>query len=183
MLVTVVVGASVAGAQTVSQSSTRNNDVKDRPEPIGWDQRIDELKLIDDADYNAWKTYMVANGREVLAEKVTAEEFAKMAQLYDALKASDYTKAKEIAKDLKMPGLGLGMGRHGRMQPKILNSPLFKTLKPEVQDQLKAAEKAGDREKVREILEANGIKPKMGMMKGKFKNMMSTDDNDTLDQQ
>jgi len=164
MLVTMAVGASMVGAQADTSGNGMNGAAMQAS--TNWDFRIDELKLIDDGDYNAWKQYMIGSGRQMIADKVTVDEFNQMAQLYDALKAGDYTKAKELAKGLKMPGgLGLGLGRHGRMRMNITNQPFFKTLSQDVQNQLLAAQAAGDRAKIRQILQDNNIKP----LKGKYK--------------
>ncbi len=164
MLVTVAVGASMAGAQAIgANAQNKGNTVRD---PMNWDLRIDELKLIDAGDYDAWKQLMIGSGRQMVADKVTAEEFAKMAALFDAIKAENYDQAKTIAKDLKMPN-GLGMGpRGGRMKGDLLNMPEVLKLSDEVKAQLKAAHEARDGELVRQILEDNGITPPA---QGKFK--------------
>lgn len=155
----------MAGAQSIGANNTQN-DEETRKSPMNWDLRIDELKLIDSGDYTAWKQLMIGSGRQMIADKVTSEEFAKMAALFDAIKAEKYDEAKTIAKDLKMPN-GLGMGkRGGRMKGDLLNMPEVLKLSDEVKAQLKAAHQARDGELVRQILEQNGITPPA---KGKFK--------------
>jgi hypothetical protein len=167
MLVTVAVGASMAGAQAIgATTTTTQNDDDTRKSPMNWDLRIDELKLIDSGDYTAWKQLMIGSGRQMIADKVTSEDFAKMAALFDAIKAENYDQAKTIAKDLKMPN-GLGMGkRGGRMRGDLMNLPEIQKLSDTVKAQLKAAVDAKDGVLVRQILEQNGITPPA---KGKFK--------------
>lgn len=170
VLVTVAVGASVAGAQGMWQDTDvprlLSEDERAQLHQQNWERHVDQLKLVDDGNYDAWKQFMLDNGREMLAEKVTAEDFAKLAELYDAFKAGDYARAKELGKDLKMP-LGMGMGG-GRMMGgfrgrggdgSLLELPVVKALSQEVQAQLRAAHEAGDGDLVRQILEDNGIQP------------------------
>lgn len=174
MLVTMAVGASVAGAQTTQNANDANDLALGGRGPLDWEQRVDEMKLVDDGDYETWKQYMIGNGRQMIADKVTSEEFAKMAELFDAIKAGDYDKAKILGKDLKMPfglGMGPGMGRgmRGPMgKGALLNSERVKALSQEVQDQLKAAHEAGDRELVQKILEENGLTPVMQKFKDRW---------------
>ncbi len=164
MLVTVAVGASMAGAQSIGANLPAEDDLD--KQPMNWDLRIDELKLIDQADYTAWKQFMIGSGRQLIADKVTAEEFAKMSALFDAIKSEQYDQAKTIAKDLKMPaGLGMG-GMRGRMKGNPLDLPEVQKLSDAVKAELKAALAANDRELVHQILEKNGITPSQ---KGKFK--------------
>lgn len=171
MLVTMAVGASVAGAQTVQENNTDEKSFGPMG-PMSWDQRVDEMKLVDDGDYDAWKQYMIGSGRQMIGDKVTAEDFAKMAELFDAIKAGDYDRAKVLGKDLKMPfGPGMGHGRGmGMRGPKdaLLNSPKFEALSQDVKDQLKAAHEAGDRELEQKLLEENGLKPAMQKFKDRW---------------
>lgn len=178
MLVTVAVGASVAGAQNLVQENQLTEAEREQLHQQNWERHVDALRLVDEGNYDAWKQFMLDNGREMLAEKVTAEDFSKLAELYDAFKAGDYEKAKELGKELKIP-LGMGMGG-GRMiggprgrggAGQILNLPAVQALPQEVQDQLKAAHEAGDGELVRQILEDNGIKP----LARKFKDRRGAD--------
>ena len=183
MLVTMAVGASVAGAQAVQNTDVEQDDLR-LVGPLSWEQRVDELKLVDEANYEAWQQYMIGSGRQLIADKVTAEDFAKMAELFDAIKAGDYDKAKELGKDLKMPfGLGMGpgmpqgpgKGMRGGAKGAVLNSPKFEALSEEVKNQIKAAHEAGDRELVQKLLEENGLKPAMR----KFKDRWGDNENDS----
>lgn len=168
---TVAVGASVAGAQTQDTSTDQSTTLQPKG-PLTWEERVDEIKLVDEADYEAWKQYMIGNGRQMIADKVTSEDFAKMAELFDAIKAGDYDKAKVLGKDLKMPfGLGMGPGMNGNGRgPKgmILNSVKFQALSQDVQDKIKAAHEAGDRELVRQLMEENGLAPAVGKFKDRW---------------
>ncbi|MBI5413950.1 hypothetical protein HZA38_00335 [Candidatus Peregrinibacteria bacterium] len=79
-------------------------------------------QAIENGDYETWKTLVPENSP--MAQNITAENFSLLKDLYDARKAGDAAKAKEIAGKLGIPvgkfGRGVGMmswfgGRGGMM--------------------------------------------------------------------
>lgn len=165
LLVTVAVGSSVVGAHDLGEDQIRKFDPAEH-------QKV--INLIEAGDYEGWKKLMNEEGHDKMVEKVTAEQFAKMTALAQAVKAKDWDRVKELRKEL--PKLPFGkvarvmrremrkdnakdVVRTVKLIKKFDNLENFRELSEEVKAELKAAHEAGDMEKVHEILEANGIKP------------------------
>lgn len=83
-------------------------------------QREQILQAVEDGDYEQWKSLVVVNGQAPKQfENITADNFAKFAEMHKAMEDKDFEKAKALRRDL---GFGMGgykMGaRHGLGQGK-----------------------------------------------------------------
>ena len=146
MLVTVAVGSSMVSAHDLG------NDHWQKLNPAKHRQ---VLNLIETGDFDGWKKLMEENGHEKIQEKITAEQFAKMTALAQAVKAGDKEKIKELRKDLpKHP-----FKKIPKMIKRAEHFEDIQKLPEAVREQLKKAHEAGDRKEVKKILKENDIKP------------------------
>lgn len=154
-LVAMSVGAAVVGAQSTDTTKTKMNHLKFDPTV-----RAEEIKLINAGDYNAWAAYEKAQGHDKILEKITAENFPTLKDIETALEAKDFAKAKELGQKLGLPTPGKmkrEMRREMRQEFRGELKAQIDKLSDSVKAELKAAHQAKDPEKVRSILEANGI--------------------------
>lgn len=154
-LVTMSVGAAVVGAQSTDATKTTKNHLKFDPTV-----RAEEIKLIKAGDYNAWSAYEKAQGHDKILKKITAENFPTLKDLETALEAKDFAKAKELGQKLGLPTPGkmkMHMKHEMRQEFRGELKAQIDKLSDSVKAELKAAHEAKDPEKVRSILEANGI--------------------------
>lgn len=102
-LITIAIAAAIATAQNANFSSE---------EMAAHQQKIE--KSIADRDYTSWKAehdaFKGSNTR--LDGKVNAQNFDKFAQMVEARKSGDMTKAQQLRTEL---GIEPGMGRGQRM--------------------------------------------------------------------
>jgi hypothetical protein len=104
-LITIAIAAAVATAQNANFTSD---------EMAAHQQKIE--KSIADRDYTSWKAehdaFKGANTR--LDGKVNSENFDKFAQMVEARKSGDMTKAQQLRTELGIePGMGRGQGKGG----------------------------------------------------------------------
>lgn len=154
-LVAMSVGAAVVGAQSTETTKTQKNPLRYDPTV-----RAEEIKLIKAGDYNAWAAYEKAQGRDKILKKITAENFPTLQQIKTALEAKDFAKANELRQKLGLttPGkMKKAMRREMRQEFRDELKAQIDKLSDSVKAELKAAHKSKDPEKVRSILEANGI--------------------------
>ncbi len=65
-------------------------------------------------DYNAWKNaWQELKGDDIMAEKITAENFSKLAESHNLMQEGKFEEAKQIREEL---GLNFGRGGMGRFQ-------------------------------------------------------------------
>jgi|GEM_PF-6014330 len=146
LLVTVAVGSSVVGAQEMK------DDQRQKLDPA---EHRQVLSLIETGNFEGWKKLMAENGHDKIQEKITAEQFAKMTALAQAVKAGDKEKIKELRKDLpKHP-----FKKIPKMIKRAQHFEDIQKLPEAVREQLKKAHEAGDRKEVKKILKENDLKP------------------------
>ncbi len=154
-LVAISVGAAVVGAQSTDTTKTKKNYLRFDPTV-----RAEETKLVKAGDYNAWAAYEKAQGHDKVLEKITAENFPTLKEIEAALEAKDFAKAKELGQKLGLPTPGKmkrEMRREMRQEFRGELKAQIDKLSDSVKAELKAAHESKDPEKVRSILEANGI--------------------------
>jgi G:T/U-mismatch repair DNA glycosylase len=146
LLVTVAVGSSVVGAHEMKDDQRQKLDTAEHRQV---------LNLIETGNYDGWKKLMSENGHDKVLGKITAEQFAKMTALAQAMKVGDKDKIKELHKDMPKPPF--------KKIPKLIKrAEHFEDIQklPEaVREQLKKAHEDGDRKEVKKILKENDIKP------------------------
>ncbi len=102
LLVTAAIGTSIASAQSIDGTNTDTS----KPSPGGINRDFDLAKrqkvisLIEAGDYVGWKAQMIQAGHTRVADKVTADQFAKMTEIAQAVKSKDWAKVKELRKKL-----------------------------------------------------------------------------------
>ncbi len=185
MLVTVMVGASVAGAatsntqsflqgssngigqgmRTQGQGLQNFGQMKKRP-----GMRISGIENLSDEAKEQLKAAHVARNPELVREILEANgielpERPDKPELSDEVKeqirvakeAGDMDRVKEI---LEENGIEFHPKRPGQHKPG--QNPQFEKLSDEVKEQLKAAHEAGDMDRVKAILKENGVVRPMG---------------------
>lgn len=140
---------------------------------IKFDEKFhtEQETAIEAGDFATWKSLNEAKIKEEsearLAE-LTQERFDKLAELHRLINAGDAEAVRKYLEenDLHGPfGMGMGFGKNIRIERRG-EMKEFKELSEEVRAQLKEAREAGDQDKVKEILEENGIEmPVLGKLR------------------
>lgn len=140
---------------------------------IKFDEKFhtDQEAAIEAGDFATWKSLnetKIKEESEARLAELTEENFNKIVELKKLIAAGDQEAVRKYIEENDMHGpFGMGFGpgkmirieRRGEMKE-------FKELSEEVRTQLKEAREAGDQDKVKEILEANGIElPVLGKLR------------------
>ena len=157
MIITVSLGATLVQAKNYNLDLPDDTKAQQKP-------RTEVTQFVKNNDYEGFKKWAEQANKTKLEQTITPEKFAKMVELYQAVEAKDWAKAKALKAEIgfKRPGFKGGpmhkMMKKGMQQMK----DRFSKLSDDTKAQLKEAFKAHDRAKVQQILEANGITfPKM----------------------
>ncbi|MGL5831090.1 MAG: hypothetical protein ACRCZE_02980 [Candidatus Altimarinota bacterium] len=147
-------------------------------------QRMDKLMIkmddkfsteqeaaIEAGDFDTWKSLNEAKIKEESEARLAAltqENFDKLAELHRLINAGDAEAVRKYIEENDLQGsFGMGFG-HGKMIRIERRGEIkeFKELSEEVRTELKEAREAGDQDKVKEILEENGIEmPVLGKLR------------------
>ncbi len=152
IIVTASIGATLVQAKTFNVDP---DDMKIHQKP-----RTEVMQFVKNNDYEGFKKWAEQKATTKLTEKVTPEKFSKMVELYNAVESKDFEKAKKLKEEIGFKGPGSMKKPFHKMMRQGMKEihQQFSNLSAEVKAQLKAAFKAHDQEKVKQILEANGIK-------------------------
>jgi hypothetical protein len=140
---------------------------------IKFDEKFntEQEAAIEAGDFATWKSLNEAKIKEESEERLAAltqENFDKLAELHRLINAGDAEAVRKYIEenDLHGPfGMGFGPGKMIRIERRGEMKEL-KQLSEEVQAELKEAREAGDQDKVKEILEENGIElPVLGKLR------------------
>jgi len=82
----------------------------DKDKGVTSEQQVEIQAAIESGDYEAWKTLM---GDNPVTEKITAENFSKLAESHKLMQEGKFEEAKQIREEL---GLNFGRGGMGRFQ-------------------------------------------------------------------
>lgn len=153
-IVTLSLGATMVQAKDVNPNRMKPLIMHKGPPQV--------MQFVKNNDYEGFKNWVEQNDKTAMAEKVTPERFAKMVELYNAVESKDWETVKKLKEEIGFKGPGFGPG------PKMMHKGMEKMheklsqLPEEVQTQLQEAFQNRDHEKVKQILEANGVElPKM----------------------
>jgi len=114
LLITTVGISAIASAGELGEN--KSGDVK-----VKFQEKHQEMKAImDNQDYDAWKALMEGKAIKMqehldkMKQNISEENFNNLVKLHDLKQAGDFEGAKELAKDLDMPGKWMKKGfNHG----------------------------------------------------------------------